>query len=382
MEDSLPMPRPDSPFTNLFVLELANNHWGDVERGKRIIREHAYLVRQYGIKAAIKLQFRDVPTFVHKDFRDRDDIRYVAKTTKTELSKDELYELVKEIWRVGCMAMATPFDETSVEWCREFDLDIIKLASSDVNDWSLIEAIARLGKPVIASSGGAREADLDNLVRYFKSRGQRIAVNHCVSLYPTENEDLQLNEIDYLRDRYPDHVIGLSTHEYKDWQASMFISYAKGARTWERHIDIEDGEHVVSPYCSLPINMHAWYDAYHLAREMCGQGGSERRRITDGEDEYLSKLVRGVYARRELSKGHVITHANFERDFYLAIPLQPRQASVRDIMDGLTLTTPIHADAPVLKASLIDEYADVKRHLEGKKKPVEATSQNHRGKPQ
>lgn len=267
--------------------------------------------------------------------------------------------------------MATPFDETSVEWCREFDLEVIKLASSDVNDWSLIEAIARLGKPVIASSGGAREADLDNLVRFFAARHIPLAINHCVSLYPTENEDLQLNEIDYLRARYPDHVIGLSTHEYHDWTASMFISYAKGARTWERHIDIEDGEHPVSPYCSLPINLIAWFNAYHLAREMCGAGGIERRRITDSEDAYLQKLVRGVYAKRELPKGHPINHATFDQDFYLAIPLQTGQASVRDIMDGLELKSAIHADAPLLSRSLIDQNSDVLRHLEGKKRHVE-----------
>jgi len=278
---------------------------------------------------------------------------------------------VREIRRYGLVAMATPFDETSVEWCREFDLEIIKLASSDVNDWSLIEAIARLGKPVIASSGGAREADLDNLVRFFAARNIPLAINHCVSLYPTENEDLQLNEIDYLRARYPDHVIGLSTHEYRDWTASMFISYAKGARTWERHIDVEDGEYPVSPYCSLPINLKAWFNAYHLAREMCGAGGVERRRITDDEDAYLQKLVRGVYAKRDLPKGHPIAHATFDRDFYLAIPLQTGQASVRDIMDGLELKSAIHADAPLLNRSLIDQTSDVLRHLEGKKRHVE-----------
>jgi N-acetylneuraminate synthase len=267
--------------------------------------------------------------------------------------------------------MATPFDETSVQWCGEFGLDIIKLASSDVNDWSLIEAIANLNKPVIASSGGAREADLDNLVKFFRARNIPLAINHCVSLYPTENEDLQLNEIDYLRDRYPEHVIGLSTHEYRDWQASVYISYAKGARTWERHIDIQDGLHPVSPYCSTPHDLEIWFDAYHLAREMCGSGGQERRRIKNDEDDYLRKLVRGVYAKTDLTKGHVITHNNFEKDFYLAIPLQNGQASVRDIMDGLTLTSNVKADTPLLKRSLVDNYKDVVRHLEGKKPPVE-----------
>ena len=80
-------------------------------------------------------------------------------------------------------------------------------------------------------------------------------MNHCVSLYPSEDFELELNQIDFLKNRFPDTVIGFSSHEMTSWQASMYVSYAKGARTWERHIDIDDGEYTVSPYCSLPEQM-------------------------------------------------------------------------------------------------------------------------------
>lgn len=252
--------------------------------------------------------------------------------------------------------MATPFDETSVCWCEELDLDIIKLASSDVNDWPLIERVAHSNKPVIASSGGASEVDLDNLVSFFEKRRIPLAINHCVSLYPTEDSDLQLNEIDYLRDRYPNHVIGLSTHEYKDWQASMFISYAKGARTWERHIDISGDGHPVSPYCSLPQEMNEWFEAYHKAREMCGNGGAGRRNIKPEESEYLLKLVRGIYAKRDLPAGHVISHQSFNQDFYMAIPLNIGQASVRDITEGLLLNQSVKKDQPLMNHKLDGQY--------------------------
>ena len=56
-------------FNNLFVLELANNHWGDLKRGKKIIRQFAKVVKENKVKAAIKLQFRDVDNFIHKDFK-------------------------------------------------------------------------------------------------------------------------------------------------------------------------------------------------------------------------------------------------------------------------------------------------------------------------
>lgn len=56
-------------FENLFVLELANNHWGKVERGLKIIRDFGTVVRYNNIKAAIKLQFRDVDNFIHPNFK-------------------------------------------------------------------------------------------------------------------------------------------------------------------------------------------------------------------------------------------------------------------------------------------------------------------------
>jgi UDP-N-acetylmuramyl pentapeptide synthase len=58
-------------FEDLFVLEMANNHWGRVDRGLEIIRQHSRIVRFNNVRAAIKLQFRDVDNFIHKDFRDR-----------------------------------------------------------------------------------------------------------------------------------------------------------------------------------------------------------------------------------------------------------------------------------------------------------------------
>ena len=260
--------------------------------------------------------------------------------------------------------MATPFDEKSVGLCEEFDLDIIKLASSDVNDWPLIERIAETRKPVIASSGGASEVDLDNLVLFFENRNIPLAINHCVSLYPTEDADLQLNEIDYLIRRHGNHVIGLSTHEYKDWQASMFISYAKGARTWERHIDITGDGHPLSPYCSLPKDIGIWFDAYHKAREMCGTGGGTRRNIKQAETDYLWKLIRGVYAKRELPEGHQIRHETFNEDFYLAIPRQEGQAGVRDIMDGLELGRGLAIDAPLMTSDLESGFNPENRKAE------------------
>lgn len=334
-------------FENLFVLELANNHWGNLDRGLKIIRDHATVVRYNNVKAAIKLQFRDVDDFVHVDFKGNTDIRYIKKTEDTKLAKVEFTRMIEEIRSLGAIPMATPFDEASVDLCLEFDMPIIKIASSDMNDWVLIEKIATTRRPVIVSTGGASEKDLDDLVHFFEHRAIPLAINHCVSLYPSEDGELDLDQIDYFKQRYPTHIIGYSTHEYHDWSSSMLISYAKGARTWERHIDIDYEDVPVSPYCSLPHNCDAWFKAFHKAQEMCGGRGRERRAISQREIEYLDGLVRGAYVRRDLEAGYVFSKEAFEHDFYMAIPLLKGQLSVREVMNGERLIAPIKANEPL-----------------------------------
>ena len=71
-------------FENLFVLELANNHWGSVDRGLKIIYEHGSVARINNVKAAIKLQFRDVDEFIHPEFKGDQANRYIKKTEATK----------------------------------------------------------------------------------------------------------------------------------------------------------------------------------------------------------------------------------------------------------------------------------------------------------
>ena len=349
-------------FENLFVLELANNHWGRVNRGLKIIRDHGMIARFNNIKAAIKLQFRDVDEFIHPKFKGNEELRYIKKTEDTKLSKIDFARMVEEIKNVGCIPMSTPFDEASVDLCIEFDMPIIKIASSDMNDWVLIEKIASTRRPTIVSTGGASEKDLDDLVSFYEKRDIPLAINHCVSLYPSEDGELHLDQIDYLKKRYPKHVIGLSTHEYHDWHSSMLISYGKGSRTWERHVDIDYEEVAVSSYCSLPEQCDTWYKAFHKAKEMCGGISDSRRIISRKETEYLDGLVRGIYAKRDLEAGYVFSKDAFEKDFFLAIPLHKGQLSCREVMNGEKLQKPItasdqltidHIDGPYSESSAL-----------------------------
>lgn len=343
----------DSIFENLFVLELANNHWGSVDRGLKIISDYGKVVRYNGMRVAMKLQFRDVDNFIHRAFRDRTDIRYIKKTLDTQLPWDQYDALVRAVRQNGMITMATPFDEFSVDKCVDLGIQIIKLASSDIKDWVLIEKIATKRKPVIASSGGSSLKDLDDLVTFFNRRNIPFALNHCVSLYPTEDDELEINQIDFLRNRYPENTIGFSTHEYHDWRDSILIAYSKGARTFERHVDIEYQNVPVSPYCSLPHQVDQWFKAFKKAQEMCGSDSSSKRIPSHREINYLDGLVRGVYARRDLPAGHPLT----EEDIYLAIPLQKGQISCRELIRGEVLLTAVAKDGPIRLSYIDSPYA-------------------------
>ena len=343
-----------SIFDDLFVLELANNHWGNLDRGFKIIDDFVEVVDDNNIHAAIKLQFRDVGSFIHDGHRRRDDSRYIKKVSATELTWGELRQMVERVRRNGLVTMVTPFDEVSVDKCVEFDVEILKIASSDIRDRILIEKIASTGKPVIASSGGSNLDDVDRLVAYFAERNIPFALNHCVSLYPSNDADLEINQIDFLKARFPDTVIGFSTHEMTDWSSSVTIAYAKGARTFERHIDIEMDGVPVSPYCTLPRQADVWFKAFHKAREMCGAPGLAKRAAPEKEIRYLDELVRGVYAKRDLPAGHHLTSA----DVFLAVPLLHGQISVREFVGGERLKSPL-AKASAVKLRDIDApYAD------------------------
>tara|TARA_B100000941_G_scaffold53477_1_gene34538 strand:- start:12083 stop:13189 length:1107 start_codon:yes stop_codon:yes gene_type:complete len=345
-------------FNNLFVLEVANNHWGEYNRAEELVKSYANVVRFNNVKAAIKFQFRDLENFINKNFYNSNDIRYINKIKQSTLGTDFFFKIIDLVKNQGCIPMATPFDEKSVDLCDALELPIIKIASSDVTDWPLVERIAILNKPTIISTGGVTEKDLDDLVSFFEKRKIPLAINHCISIYPSEDEDLMLNQIDYLVKKYPNNEIGFSTHEYSDWHSSMLISYAKGARTWERHVDIENPEKGVSKYCSLPHQIDEWFSAFKKAQEMCQGPNDSRRNIPKAEREYLDALVRGVCAKRDIESGYVFSKESFLEDFELKIPLIKGQLSSKEIMNGIELVKSIKKGEELMINSVKSPYSN------------------------
>ena len=315
-------------------------------------------MRYSNVRAAIKLQFRDVDSFVHKDFRDRKDIRYVKKTMETRLSQGGLRaSWSKRSGETTAFGWRHRSTRRSVDLCQELGIEIIKVASSDITDWVAAREDRHdpeTGHRLDGRRLGARHGRDGHVLR----QPQHPAGDESLrlALSRREDSDLELNQIDYLRNRYPDVTIGLSTHEYRSWTYSIIIAYAKGARTFERHIDIDTPDHPVSPVLlHARTGARSWFEAFHKAKEMCGGSAEERRRLRAKEVAYLDALVRGVYAKRDLPAGHALT----DDDYYLAIPLQKGQISCRELISGDVLTAPVKADQPLTIDMFDNPYSRV-----------------------
>lgn len=333
-------------FNNLFVFEMANNHQGRVEHGKRIIHEMARVAQAHQIRAAIKFQFRDLDSFIHPAHRTTREHPHIPRFLSTRLSKAQFAELAEEVRRAGFVTMATPFDEPSVAMVRELGIEVIKIGSCSTTDWPLLEQVAESNKPVIVSTGGLTWKQIDDLVSFFDHRGVHYAILHCVALYPTPSNQLQLNRIDSLRRRYPDKVIGFSTHEHPDELSAVQVAVAKGARILERHVGVPAEGIRLNPYSSSPEQVDRWVNAAKGALVLCGSGDGAS--VRPEELEALAALTRGVYARQPLKAQTGISR----EDVYFAMPLVSGQLTSGEWKDGVIAKEDVAKDAPLAVTGL------------------------------
>lgn len=152
-----------------------------------------------------------------------------------EFGEPEYRDIDRYCREKGIMWTASPWDEKSVEFLAEFDVPFYKIASASLTDASLLTAVARIGKPVILSTGMSTMEQVRAAVGILGH--VPVAILHCVSTYPAETEELNLRVIETLQKEFPGFVIGYSGHE-KGHSPSVFAA-AMGASIIERHITLD-----------------------------------------------------------------------------------------------------------------------------------------------
>ena len=314
------LPRPT------FIFELANNHMGDVSHGLSVIEEFGALKQEYPqFTFAFKLQYRDLRTFIHEDKKGSSDIKYVKRFEETALSSADFESLINKIRESGFLTAATPFDEVSVEKISRQNLDIVKVASCSFTDWPLLEEIAKLDKPIVASTAGAEVDDIDRVVAFLKHREKEFAILHCVGQYPTPDHNLQVGQIEYLRDRYPGVMIGFSSHEHPDNTVAIQLAIAKGGQIFEKHVGLRTDSYPLNDYSITPDQARKWLDAAQQAIEVNGSS-THRPKSNSSERKSLTDLRRGIFVKRDIEAGCVITR----EDVYFAFPAEPNQFTANE----------------------------------------------------
>ena len=342
-------------FNNLHIFEMANNHQGSVEHGLQIVREMGSLSREIGIPAAVKLQYRDLDTFIHPEFlteEGRKKVKHIDRFLNTRLSEQQLVKLVRAIQDEGMLAVVTPFDECSVDWCGVHGVDIIKVASCSANDWPLLEKITEAEKPVIASTGGLSIASMDNLYFFLRHRKVDFALLHCVGIYPTPEELVSLNVISRMKKRYRGIAIGYSGHEDPDETDVVKMAIAKGASILERHVGVPANDIGLNAYSLSPSQVRVWLNEAQKARAVCGdlnmiQGGSIQcsdKWIGDKERISLNELSRGIYAATPIRKGEEITR----KKVFFAFPRREEHLASGEFILGATASRDYDTNDPIV----------------------------------
>ena len=332
----------DFNFEGLFIYDMANNHQGDLQHGLNIIRELGDVNKRAEARGALKFQFRNIETFIHPDYKERKDINHIPRFMSTCLTKSDYEVLTKAVRDNGMITVSTPFDEESIDLIEELEIEVIKVASCSASDRPLIERIAKSKKPVIASTAGLSLEDIDRLVNIFEQERIKFSLMHCVALYPTTNEELNFNKIEFLKSRYPAVKIGFSTHEEPDNFTAIKIAFAKGARLFERHVGIETADYKLNAYSSRPDQIASWIQAYNETVKACG--GEEPSPVTPREMKSLYSLMRGVFAKKEIEKGRILNR----EDVFFAMPLLDGKLRSGMWRDGVVADKDYCANEPII----------------------------------
>jgi sialic acid synthase len=292
------------------IAEIGHNHQGEVEKAKDLI--HA--AKGCGVDA-VKLQKRDNRRLFTRAFYDSpyDNENSFGRTygehrEALELGKSEWFELSRYSREEGVAFVAAAFDEPSAEFLAELDVDAFKFASGDLLNVPFLRYVAAFGKPIFLSTGGGTLEDIDRAVEAIAAVNEQLCVLHCTASYPAEVEDLNLSVITTLKERYPQHVIGLSDHH--NGIAMAPVAFMLGARAFEKHFTLNHAwKGTDHAYSLMPDGMRRF--VRDLRRVPAALGNGVKRRLPS-EERPLEKMGKKLVAARELPAGHVLAPGDLE----------------------------------------------------------------------
>ncbi len=310
------------------VAEIGNNHEGD----PRLALELVEAAAEAGADA-IKVQVIDPERLVHRAQTER-----IAQLSQYRLPMETLLQMAALTERKGALFMASAFDLVSLE-AIVGSVAAIKIASGDLDFHPLLTRAAGLGKPILLSTGMATLEEVGAAVGVIAAHASkrvmsdRLALMHCVSLYPTPLQEANLSAIGtlerafHLTVGYSDHTLGIDA-------AVMAIS--QGARIIEKHFTVDKTrrsfrDHALS---ADPAEMKQLTTVAHEYERILGNGD---KTPTAAEREAAVGARRSVVASRDLPAGHRLTEADFD----FVRPREGRPPAAAAEMIGRSLRVPL-----------------------------------------
>jgi sialic acid synthase len=290
------------------IAEVGHNHQGDVEQAKRLVDA----AKECGVNA-VKLQKRSNRALYTREFYEQpyDNELSFGRTygehrEALELGVDDYRELLRHAREVGMTLFATPFDFESADLLAELDVPAFKFASGDLRNTPLQRRVAAFGKPMFLSTGGGTIEDVDRAVNTILPLNDQLSVLQCTAAYPARAEDLNLNVITTLRERFPQLVIGLSDHQ--NGISMALVAYMLGAQVIEKHFTLDHAlkgrDHAFS---LMPEGMRRLVRDLHRVPAALGDA---TKRPLPIEADPLEKMGKKLVAARELEQGHLLTAAD------------------------------------------------------------------------
>lgn len=219
---------------------------------------------------------------------------------------------------LGIIFFSTPMSRGAAKILDAVGVDLWKIASCDILDFSLLDYLRNTGKPIIISSGMSTLEEVDLALEYLTSKNFQVALLHCVSKYPCPPEDLNLQTINFFRQRYSlpigfsDHSIGID---------SALAAVALGAKIIEKHFslsrDLWGSDHKVSllpdelkslvgGIRELERNSQKQHD--YLNKEIVRAGmGNSLKVLQEDEEKYRPVFRKCLMAGQDIFAGTIVT---------------------------------------------------------------------------
>ena len=292
------------------IAEIGHNHQGNIDTAKKMIKAAV----DAGA-SAVKLQKRDNRSLYTSAYYDRPynsensfGDTYGEHREFLEFNHDQYKELQDYSNELGTIFFATAFDFKSADFLKNLNVPAFKVASGDLKNLPLINYLADFGKPLIISTGGGTQEDIDRVVESLESKNAQYSILQCTAGYPPAWNELNLGVITTLRNKYPNPVIGFSSHD--NGIAMSVAAYALGARIVEKHFTLnrtfKGTDHAFSLEPQGLGKLVRDLDRLHIAL------GDGIKNQYQSEFDPLQKMGKKIVASKALAKGTVLSAMDFD----------------------------------------------------------------------